>query len=86
VQGKQNRGVECIRKISVTPLAGIGEEVIWLISPTWATLALELLGGWRYGKDPYSEKYAIHLGPLLPLKWLVLAAVVVSPVLIAFGL
>src|SRR2546430_5256145 len=60
-------------------------KIIWLAFPTWVTLVIELLGSWRYGKGSYSERYAIHLGPLSPLKWLALAAVVVSPVLIAFG-
>lgn len=60
-------------------------RIIWLTIPTLLTLAVELVGGWRYGKDPYSERYAIHLGPLRPLMLLMLAAVVVCPLLIVAG-
>ncbi len=60
-------------------------RIIWLNIPTLLTLAFELVGGWRYGKDPYSGRYAIHLGPFHPLIWLTLAAVVVCPLLIVGG-
>jgi hypothetical protein len=60
-------------------------KIIWLIVPTFVTLAVELLGGWRFGKDTYSERYAIHLGPLYPLVWVTMALAIVGPLLIAEG-
>jgi len=60
-------------------------KIVWLIIPTWVAFAVESVGGWRWGKDMYSHKYAIHLGALYWLTWLVLAVVIVSPLLIAGG-
>lgn len=53
-------------------------RIIWLTIPPLLTVAVELLGGWRYGKD-YSGKYAIHLGFLYPLIYLMFALSIVGP-------
>ncbi|HEX5412924.1 MAG TPA: hypothetical protein VFZ27_13825 [Terriglobia bacterium] len=36
------------------------------VIPAWAALAVELLGAWRFGLDPYSRKYAIDLAEDIP--------------------
>jgi hypothetical protein len=57
-----------------------------LVIPTWAAFAVELLGGWRFGLDTYSGKYAIDLGVWGHiLVSAVLVAVLVSPFLLAYG-
>jgi hypothetical protein len=43
---------------------------------------VEIVGGWRFGKDPYRETFAIPLGPLQPLVYLVLVFTVLSPLLV----
>jgi hypothetical protein len=67
----------------------IRRRIVWSTIPTFVTLvtlAIELLGGWRFGKDMYSEKYAINLGPLYrPLMLFVVAVVTLAPILIAQG-
>ncbi len=68
------------------PPGRLHRRVVWLLLPTWIALAIELIGGWRFAMDPYSGKYAIHLGPFLPLTWLALVAVVISPLLIVTAL
>ena len=60
-------------------------RIFWLCIPTFVTLSVELLGVWRFGKDTYSERYAIHLGPFYPLVWVALALVIVAPLLVAQG-
>lgn len=60
----------------------IRRRIVWFTIPTFVTLAIEILGGWRFGKDMYSGKYAIDLGPLYdPLVWFVVAAVTLAPIL-----
>lgn len=65
--------------------SGYRRRIIWLTIPTFVTLAVEMIGGWRFRKDMYSERYAIHRGPLYPLVWLTLALAIVAPLLIAEG-
>jgi hypothetical protein len=60
-------------------------RILWLAVPTFVVLAVELIGGWRFGKDMYSERYAVHLGPFYPVVWLVLALAIVAPLLILEG-
>jgi len=63
-----------------------GRKIAWLVLPTWIALSLELLGGWRFGMDTYSGKYAVRVGPFYSaLVGFVLAIVVVSPLLIVEG-
>ena len=64
---------------------GIHRTIFWLIAPIWIALLIELIGGWRFGMDTYSEKYAIPLGPFYPLTSLVLGAAIASPLLILAG-
>jgi hypothetical protein len=60
-------------------------RIIWLTLPTFVTLAVELIGLWRFTKDMYSESYAIQLGPLYPLVWLAFAFIIVGPLIIVQG-
>lgn len=61
-------------------------KIFWLAVPAFVVLAFELIGGWRFGKDTYSERYAIHLGRLYPIVWLVLALAIVAPFFALQGL
>jgi hypothetical protein len=63
------------------------KRAVWLAIPTWIAFAIEALGGWRYSKDSYSGKYAIHSGAFRdPLIGLTLMLVIVSPLLVFAGL
>src|SRR5690242_13803826 len=59
--------------------------IIWSVVPTWIALFVELLGGWRFSKDSYSEQYAIPLGAFYPLTSAIFAVVIVSPLFIMQG-
>jgi hypothetical protein len=50
-----------------------------LVLPVWFVLAVEYLGGSRYGKEP------IHLGPLEPLVGIAMALALIGPGLIVLG-
>jgi hypothetical protein len=63
----------------------IYQKILWLVAPIWIALLIELIGGWRFGMDPYSDKYAIPLGPFYPLTSLALGAAIASPLLILAG-
>lgn len=60
-------------------------KIVWLVVPAFVVLMVELIGGWRFGKDMYSERYAIHLGLLYPVVWLILAFAIVAPFLVLEG-
>ena len=68
-----------------TPYGHLRRRIIWLTIPAWIALAAELMGGWRFGMDTYSGKYAIHLAPYWMVVGSVLLAVIISPVLVVFG-
>jgi hypothetical protein len=56
--------------------------VIWLVLPVWVVLAVELIGGWRFGKDTYSSRYAISLrGQYWTVVYATVGAVLISPLL-----
>jgi hypothetical protein len=58
-------------------------HVILGVLPVLAVLATEVIGGWRFGKDPYYSQYAINLhGLYRPIILVVVGAAVVSPLLV----
>jgi hypothetical protein len=53
------------------------------VLPVLAVLATEIIGGWRFGKDPYYLEYAIDLhGFYWPVILAVAGATVASPLLV----
>jgi hypothetical protein len=70
---------------SPVPAERCRRRIIWLVTPAWIALFIELLGGWRFSKDSYSEYYAIGLGPFYPLTSLIIGVVLASPLLIVAG-
>ena len=73
-------------QIATSSTAGrYGRRIVWFTIPTWIALAIELVGGWRFGMDTHSGKYALHLGPYWMVVGPVLVAVLVSPLLVLRG-
>ena len=61
-------------------------RVFWAVLPVWVVLAIEGVGGWRFGKDMYSSRYAIDLhGFYWPLIYLVCGGVIFGPILVLIG-
>jgi hypothetical protein len=62
-------------------------RVVCLVLPVWLALAVEMIGGWRFGKDMYSGNYAINLrGQYSTLIWTTLGALIISPLLVVGAL
>jgi hypothetical protein len=60
----------------------LGTVVLGVV-PSFLVLATEIIGGWRFYKDPYESQYAINLyGFRWPIFLAVAGATVVSPVLV----
>lgn len=59
------------------------KRALLLLAPVWLCVVIEVIGAWRFSKDPYSLKYAIDLGRLRdPLVTGSFFLSVLSPVLV----
>ena len=76
---EKTQSPEHVRHFDGKDPAKLGRTIICLILPAWLLLAIELLGGSRYGRTP------IHLGSLELLRWLAVAAVFITPVFTVVG-